>query len=333
MSAAPEPASGLAEETLAPDEAAVTARFIAFLEEASARRHPTGVVRRFNQGRHSGCVEAEFTVLDNLAPELRVGLFAEPRTFPTRIRFANATSSSDRDRDVRGMSIQVRNVMGDNLTPGATTQDFVLNSHPVMITPGPSEFLELLQAVEAGGLTAARFFVTHPKYAFAAASSRNRPSCHLDIPYWSTTPYLFGPGRAVKYIARPVAPSSDGPPSPLTDTYLRDALRARLSSRPASFEFLVQFRVPGKDMPIEDATVEWRERDSPYRAVARITIPRQEIDSAERESFCETVAFNPWHCLPDHRPLGGMNRARRDIYPALARFRSSRQGATAAASA
>jgi hypothetical protein len=58
--------------------------------------------------------------------------------------------------------------------------------------------------------------------------------------------------------------------------------------------------------------------------VARITIPRQAIDSPEREAFCETVAFSPWHCLPDHRPLGGFNRARREIYPALARFRSSR---------
>ena len=91
------------------------------------------------------------------------------------------------------------------------------------------------------------------------------------------------------------------------------------------FDFLVQFRVPGRPMPIEDATVEWRERDSPYRPVARITIPRQAIDGPDREAFCEAVAFNPWHSLAEHRPLGSFNRARREIYPALARFRSSRQ--------
>jgi hypothetical protein len=329
MGAIPAPDPTLAEETVAPDEAALVAGFIAFLEGASTRRHPTGVIRRFNQGRHSGCVEAEFTVPDNLAPELRTGLFAEPRTYPARIRFANATSASDRDRDVRGMSIQVRNVPGDNLTSGATSQDFVLNSHPVMMVPGPAEFLELLQAVEAGGFAAARFFVTHPKAAFIAAASRNRPTSHLDIPYWSTTPYLFGPGRAVKYIARPAASSSRAPAPATTDTYLRDALRERLRTRSASFDFLVQFRVPGKTMPIEDASVEWRERDSPYHTVARITIPPQEIDSAEREAFCEAVSFNPWHCLPVHRPLGAMNRARREIYPALARLRRSRQAVAA----
>lgn len=325
MNAATAPAPGLADEAVAPDEAAVTARFIAFLEAASAKRHPTGVIRRFNQGRHAGCVEAEFTVLDTLAPELRTGIFAEPRTYPARIRFASATSATDRDADTRGMSIQVRDVGGDNLTPGATTQDFVLNSHPVMVAPGPPEFLALLQALESGGFAAVRYFIGNPRAAIIGAASRGRPTCHLDIPYWSTVPYLFGAGRAVKYVARPVAPAGGSPPRPPTDTYLRDALRTRLASQAAAFDFLVQFRVAGRPMPIEDASVEWRERDSPYRAVARITIPPQAIDGEEREAFCEAVAFNPWHCLPEHRPLGGFNRARREIYPALARFRHARQ--------
>jgi hypothetical protein len=72
---------GLAEEQLALDEAATIAEFIAFLKESSLRRHPTGPIRRFNQGRHSACVAAEFSVRDGLAAEHRIGLFAEPRTY------------------------------------------------------------------------------------------------------------------------------------------------------------------------------------------------------------------------------------------------------------
>jgi len=98
----PSTSTGLAEEIMAPDEAAVVGEFITFLREASARRYPTGVIRRFNQARHSGCVEAEFTVLDTLPPEHRVGLFARPRTFPAFIRFANAASVSDREKDLHG---------------------------------------------------------------------------------------------------------------------------------------------------------------------------------------------------------------------------------------
>jgi hypothetical protein len=37
------------------------------------------------------------------------------------------------------------------------------------------------------------------------------------------------------------------------------------------------------------------------------------------------MSFNPWHALPDHRPLGGFNRTRRDIYQAMAAFRQERR--------
>src|SRR5262245_756369 len=134
----------LAEETVSPDEAAVTTDFIAFLKAASARRHPTGIMPRFNQGRAAGCVDAEFSVPGDLPSELRVGIFAEPRTHPCRIRFASASSQSDTDRDVRGMSIKLLDVPGHNLTAGQSSQDFILNSHPVMMVGNTRSFLRLL---------------------------------------------------------------------------------------------------------------------------------------------------------------------------------------------
>jgi hypothetical protein len=314
----------LAQENVRPDEAATIASFIDFLKTASAKRHPTGPIQRFNQGRHSGCVQAEFTVLDSLGPELRVGFFAQARTYPAWIRFANASSQSDRDKDVRGMSIKVFDAGPRNLAPGATTQDFVLNSHPVMVAPDTREFLDLLKAMEAGGFQRARYFLTHPRAAIVGFQARQQPSCHLDIPYWSTTPYLFGEGRAVKYYVKPSAGAAGERPEAPTDTYLRDALRDRLTRGEASFDFFVQFQIDEERTPIENAMVEWKERDSPYVRVAAIRIPRQSVDDAETERKCEAVAFNPWNSLPEHRPLGSMNRARKEIYAAMAAFRASR---------
>ena len=72
------------------------------MKAVSAKRHPTGPVRRFNQGRAAGCVRAQFTVLDTVSPDHRVGMFAAPRTYDAWIRFANASSQSDREKDVRG---------------------------------------------------------------------------------------------------------------------------------------------------------------------------------------------------------------------------------------
>ncbi|HVH26184.1 MAG TPA: catalase family protein [Vicinamibacterales bacterium] len=315
-----------AQETIAPDEATLTASFIDFLKSVSAKRHPTGIVRRFNQGRAAGCVEAEFSVPDDVPAVLRVGLFSRGGTYPAWIRFANASSTSDRDKDVRGMAIKVRKVPGTNLTPGATTQDFVLNSHPVMPASGVRDFLELLRAMDAGGVRLAWFFLSHPRSARVGLAARQNPTCHLDLPYWSTTPYLFGPGRAVKYAVRPTSSRTSTLPTPLTDTYLRDALAAHLAQGEATFDFMIQFQSDNRTMPIEDAMVEWNERDSPFRTVARIRIPPQAIDTPEREAACEQVAFNPWNCLIDHRPLGGMNRARKEIYRAMAAFRQERSG-------
>ena len=74
-------------------------------------------------------------------------------------------------------------------------------------------------------------------------------------------------------------------------------------------------------MPIEDAMVEWKEKDSPYRKVATIRIPSQAFESADQIALAESIAFNPWHCLEAHRPLGGMNRARQAIYTELSKLR------------
>jgi len=310
------------DEAVAPDEAAITARFIAFLQTATLRRDPSGPRRRFNQGRATACLEAELTVRGDVPAEHRVGLFARPRTYRAWIRFANAASATDRERDIRGMSIRMFDVAGTNLTPGATVHDFVLNSHPVMMTADARGFLELLEANEAGGVRRATYFLTHPKSVRIAMAARTNPTCHLDLTYWSTTPYLFGPDRAVKYIVAPTSPRRSPMPPALTDGYLRDAMRTRLGEGEATFDFLIQFRTDPRRMPIEDASVEWKPKDSPYLPVARIRIPPQSFEDAAREAECERIAFNPWHCLPEHRPLGGMNRARREIYRAMAAFRA-----------
>ena len=115
----PTTSSGLAQESAAPDEAAVVAQFIAFLQ---SRQRPTVSHRASSAdstrpatpvaSRRSSRSSTRFPT------EHRVGLFAQPRTYPAFIRFANASSATDREKDVRGMSIKVRQVHGDNLTPG-----------------------------------------------------------------------------------------------------------------------------------------------------------------------------------------------------------------------
>ena len=314
----------LAQETIPPDEAATIESFISFLKETSAARAvgtPAGI-RRFNQARASGCMDAEFIVPANLPDALKVGLFARPGTYAARMRFANATSDDDSEKDIRGLSIKVRGVEGENLTPGVSDQDFVLNSHPVMMAADAKSFMELLRANEAGAMTRVGYFATHPRAAKVALEAQQHHSCHLDIPYWSATPYLFGEGRAVKYGVYPTSSRrSPEPPHRPSKSYLTDELIRRVAEAESTFDVMVQLQVDGQRTPIEDAMEEWSDRISPYQRVATLRIPPQRIDAAEQWQQCEQMRFNPWNALVAHRPLGSMNRARRAIYQALADFR------------
>ena len=70
-------------------------------------------------------------------------------------------------------------------------------------------------------------------------------------------------------------------------------------------------------MSIENSQEEWPESKSeaPFYKFARIHIPRQKFDTAKKNDACEKMSFNPWHALPEHRPLGAVNRVRKVIYP------------------
>src|SRR4029453_19684687 len=87
-------------------------------------------------------------------------------------------------------------------------------------------------------------------------------------------------------------------PAELTDHYLRDALRAHLAQEDACFDFMIQFQVDSHRMPIEDASVEWKEEESPYRPVARIRIPRQRIDDDVRVRRVRRSRSIPGTALP-----------------------------------
>jgi hypothetical protein len=95
----------------------------------------------------------------------------------------------------------------------------------------------------------------------------------------------------------------------------------QLNNGEARFDFAVQLRTDARAMPIEDPGEEWSEARSPYRKVASIVIPRQTFDSEQQRKFGENLSFSPWHSLPEHRPLGGVNRARKLAYELISKFR------------
>jgi hypothetical protein len=73
-------------------------------------------------------------------------------------------------------------------------------------------------------------------------------------------------------------------------------------------------------MPVNDVTVEWPEKLSPFVTVGRVHLPRQDISGPENFEKGDALAFNQWRVTSDHRPLGEIMHVRR-IYSASAKVR------------
>jgi hypothetical protein len=111
---------------------------------------------------------------------------------------------------------------------------------------------------------------------------------------------------------------------------MRLTLEETLRTQEMLFDFQVQLRTSAHTMPIEDASVEWPESESPYRTVAHLLLPRQEIDLLRQQVAFQNLSFNVWHALTAHRPLGRINRVRRWAYPLSSAWRRQQAGAKVA---
>jgi hypothetical protein len=311
-------------------EAETAQKIVALMTSQMEKGHSKGRMLRDVHSKGHGCVKAEFTVRDNLPDELRVGVFKEPRTFPALIRFSNAGAlaviggiAADSKLDARGMAIKLLGVKGEKLLEDekqADTHDFLLFTANNFFTADPQGFLDLMVAVTTNRLVNLWFLLTHPSITRALFGSLHKHSSLLELQYFSAVPYRFG-SKAVKYSARPSVDKKSRLPDKPGDDYLRERLQQRLRKEDVYFDFMVQFQTHPYDTPIENGLIVWDEKIAPFRKVATIKILKQNFDSPEQLEHCDNLSFTPWHCLPEHRPLGSISRVRRIVYNKISEFR------------
>jgi hypothetical protein len=280
-----------------------------------------------------GLLEAVFRVEPRLPPELAVGLFAEPKEYRAWVRLSNESASVEHDRqpDVRGFAIKLLGVDGFKLLDGqesCRSHDFILTTREGFLVKDAAEFSDLIHAMVHGPAALAGFLFTHPRAALALLRARRRHTDLLTARYFSGVPYLLGTS-AVKYSLVPTSPAPNVAPDEEHHDFLREALKARLAQASARFDFRLQRHPEPSARDIEDSRPTWREAQMPFHKVATLEILEQDFDTPERQELGENLSFNPWRCLPEHRPLGGINRARRQVYPALSAARHGRNAAPA----
>jgi cytochrome c5 len=314
-----------------PNEAALTKKLIALLISMIKKSYLTGTTYRDTHAKGHVAVRGEFIVGANLPLELRVGLFKKPGTYPCWIRFANTSPSPQPDKkgDVRSMSIKLMDVEGEMLwqdDESAKTMDLIMMGSQTFLAPNLPQFYDMEVALDKGGFSFFWFFLTHPRIFWTVLTGFKKCANLLEVPYFSQTAYLFGT-RAVQYHIKSHQPAVSKVPRNASKNFLRERVVEHLATDDASFDFMIQYQTDARKMPIEDANKAWKESLSPYVKVATIRIPSQTCDSPAQVAFCENVSFNPWRTLPEHRPLGGINRARKEVYPVISQFRHYRNAA------
>lgn len=311
-------------------------------------------VRAFHKYRHAvrdahakshAILVGELRVLPDLAEHLRQGIFADPgRTYPlvARLSTTSGVIRSDQVRGVRGLALKVIGVTGDRVDSNfpEPNQDFVFVTEPEFPFKDAIDYsnagmrsAKLLARVSDRGMRVLNIVLRAAnrllrvvraelplKYRIFAGENTQT----LGIPFYTAAPIQFG-----KYVAKlRVEPLSESVKALEGKTVAggteahTDAVVEFFSHNDAEYLVSAQLRTSGEDMPIEDATKPWSEQASPYQPVATIAYPRQNPYSPQRRIFGDDVlSFNSWRAIVEHRPLGSINRLKKEVYEASSKYR------------
>jgi len=268
-------------------------------------------------------LKAEFNIHKSLPAHAAQGIFAKAGKYDAVIRLSNGSFDikSDRTPDIRGFAVKVRGVSGKGALGNAkqTEQDFVMINHVTFSVARAEEFLDLLLAVtkSPGALLkhlygAHGFFGMFKAIASFAKLMAKKFSGYMTENFSTVLPIKNG-DYAVKL--RIVPQNGELPSASKSD--LTADVKGHLATKALRYQVELQFYTDADSTPIEDASKAWSETESPFIAVGELVIPVQETSGASYEKFAaevETMKFDPWNAIEEHRPLGNVMRARKAAY-------------------
>lgn len=299
--------------------------FAAFAQEIqeiqTAQTHDRGQQdnqRGFHAKPH-GCVFGWLQLYPDRDARTRFGVFADGSgPWPLWVRYSNGVGWHDKDdkRDARGMAVKLMGVPGPKLiAEESQTQDFLMTNSPTPVGANATEFMKFAHANSKSMARGVGFLAGHLRTAGPALLATNPIASAVAEQYWSGSAYHLGAHQAVKFTAKPCSTERRREPDGDGDHRLREDLAAA-AAEGFCFRFYVQFQTDPWRTPIEDASREWTEDESPLIPVGEITIPAQDVRDPKRDAFCQSMSFSPWHALPAHQPMGHINRARKFVYSA-----------------
>jgi len=323
---------GLAQEKIDDDEERSLDEIIDLMTDQMRGHFKPGAYERGGNTKTHGVVRATVTILEDIPEQCRRGVFAEPRSYDAYVRYSGPGPDVPADIEDVGflsMAVKLMGVPGEKLMDDEKhTQDFISICTPTFVTPNTRENakLQYWSLVDMPIYYFLNFTDPH-LLDFMMQSLWNETQYNpLGQRYWSCVPYLLGEGQAMmfSFVPRTKGVERHIPGLPFGTppfNYLRENMIKTLDKMDVEFDLMVQIQTDPHRMPIENAAVRWPEKLSPFIPLARVHIPRQKFDHPAQFAFARQLRMNPWHCIPEHRPLGNQNRARFRMYRELSQFR------------
>lgn len=250
-------------------------------------------------------------IIPELSPELAQGICAAPATFDIALRYANEPSflQDDRAPGPRGCSMKIFS---------SPVQDLTFNNAPIL------ELKDLPTTVEIFRIREKHF--REPEKIAEEVQQRpdkdlqmaptQLPNRHfLSYTMYSQSAYRWGP-----YIAKyALFPTSEVPGTMIEDSSDPEQhskwLREYFAHNEMTYDLRVQLCEDIQKQPVEDASVRWDEEQSPFRTVGKVVFPKQDsFDAARRAFWDDHMKLNVWAGSEEHRPLGSVNRLRKNLY-------------------
>jgi hypothetical protein len=272
-----------------------------------------------------GVVKAEVQILRNVPPAYAQGIYAKPGRHGAVIRFSSASAHLGADvtlGGVLGCAMKIFDVPGSKLVEDeadSATFDLVLKNNPIFVANTAKHYL-VLQEIGNN----APHYLARGKTGFHELLTDFVTGKGTFEQSWSMAAVRHG-----DYVAKiRLAPTTEN----TTRVIHRELdLRGRpdvfyptlvdeLQASAFDFDLQVQLCTDLEAMPVNETTVEWPEKLSPFVTVGRVHVPRQDISGTENFEKTDALAFNQWRVTEEHRPLGEIMRVRR-IYSASAKVR------------
>ncbi len=312
----------------------------------------------FEKNRHAirdahakshGILRGELQLYPNLPEHLAQGMFKETKTFPVIIRLSTSPGAIQPDNQpaVKGLAIKIIGVEGKKFLPeeaDAITQDFLMVNDTIIPTGDVKTYHDQQMRIEAlakgpevvqtlaneAGVLADKVLEAVGGVFGTKQEVKMVVQAHPNHHMLGETYTTLGAIRYGDYVAKiGLAPLSDnlkalaGKEMDVSEPgAYRDMVADFFRTQGGEYELRAQLCTDLKTMPVEDASIDWPQDQSPYQALGKIVLPQQDSYSPARRVYADDVlSFNPFHCLPELLPLGSINRVRIKAYASSTQYR------------